>query len=73
MKKIFMGIVWFLLIQFILGVVGGCMSVYIQRSMGIPKESIGTPHGIIFLILTVSLVLAIWGTATGKLPGTKIK
>jgi len=71
--KIVMGIVWFFVIQFVLGLVGGCSSVYIQRAMGVSRENTGMPPGVLILIVIFSLVLAVLGTAKGWLPGTKNK
>ena len=71
--RIIMGIIWFFVIQFSLGLVGGCTTTYIQRSMGVSRGNTGIPPKYLPIILIASLGLTIWGTISGKLPGTKKK
>ncbi len=71
--RIIMGIIWFVVIQFLFGLIGGCSITYIQRSMGVARENTGTPDWFMIIGVIASLALAIWGTMSEKLPGTKKK
>ncbi len=69
MKKIIVGVVWFFVFQTVIGfILGLVMSGF---SAAISKGHAPASFNKFFpLISLVSLVLAIWGTAKGKLPGT---
>lgn len=71
--RVIAGIIWFFIMQFVLGMIGAAIITYNQRSMGVSRESITIPNEFDLFILIASLMLAIWGTISGKLPGTKKK
>ena len=71
--RVVMGIIWFFIMQFVLSMIGAAIITYNQRSMGVSRENITIPQEFDLFILIASLVLAIWGTMSGKLPGTKKK
>jgi hypothetical protein len=71
MKKILMGIVWFVIIQLFLGFIGG---LFFSAVPGANEQtSRETFSKVAPLILLISAVLAVLGTVTEKLPGTKNK
>jgi hypothetical protein len=74
-KRVILGIGWFNIINFLLNFIGGAI---VGLSVGFTKTPIsGAEAGIKFnqqygvIILVVSIILAIVGTATGILPYTK--
>ncbi len=71
MKRFLMGVLWSWLLVSLLVFFGSCSSVYIQRTMGIPRENTYTPNWVANLALILGIALAILGTVSGKLPGTK--
>lgn len=71
--RIVMGIVWFFVFQFLIGMVGAAIITYYQRSQGVSADNIVIPQAFDFIALFASLALAVWGTISQKLPGTKKK
>lgn len=70
MKRIVMGIVWFFIFQISFGLMGGLFTGLGGMSK---QQSIAVFDKFAPVILIVSLILALGGTITGKLPGTKNK
>jgi hypothetical protein len=41
--------------------------------MGVSRENVSTPGWLILVVSILALIVAIWGTVNGKLPGTAKK
>ena len=68
-KRIFMGIVWFFIFPIFFGFIGGL----ITSSFATLAQSQKMMENSSVIIVILSLCLSVWGTITGKLPGTKGK
>ncbi|MCF7894258.1 MAG: hypothetical protein K9L84_04280, partial [Candidatus Omnitrophica bacterium] len=69
MKKIIMAIIWFVIFQFFLGLIGG---LFFSGMPGANEQtSMVSFNKILPFILLISLALAVIGTVTEKLPGTR--
>lgn len=67
--RIVMGVVWFLVIEFMFGLIGYFL---LTRLMGVNSNG-NPPVWFIIFVIVASFVIAVWGTVTEKLPGTKKK
>jgi hypothetical protein len=66
MKRIIMGIVWFIIFELFFGAIGGLLTSGMTKEQSMATLSKFAPW-----LFVLSLVLAVVGTVTGKLPGTK--
>lgn len=70
MKRIIMGIIWFIVFQIFFNLIDGLLfSVFNPGAIG--QHSLNTLHKFYFFTFILSIALAAVGTVTGKLPGTK--
>jgi len=70
-RKILVGFLWFLAFEFLVGLLIGLVVGLFSGIFGLPA-----PHGTMREIIRIlshslSLLFAVWGTITEKLPGTK--
>lgn len=70
-RKIFVGFLWFIVFEFLVGFLIGLVVGLFTGIFSLPA-----PHGTMREIIRVlshslSLLFAVWGTITEKLPGTK--